>query len=370
MTIRLIETLEDLLPFRAAWNRLVERSPNGTVFQTFEWLQAWWQAFGTAYRLQVLLVLDGGLLVAAAPLMASEVRAFGRSLRCLEFLGGRQTDYKDFLYNDGDGLDRLLHALGSDIEWGLFDLHGIPASSPTAPALPRGLARWRGTLSTSDVCPAYVFDAHHDGADILRKESVRRHLRGLAKSGVVGVHHLTEAADVEPQLDTFFRQHIERRSVTNAVSKFRDPRSRKFHRLLTASLASQGWLLFTVLALDGNAVAYHFGFVYRQRLVWYTPSFAPSLARFSPGEVLLAELFKYCQAQTLSELDFTIGNEPFKSRFCTVKRHNVRFRAFRNPLLQALEQGQHRLIARVKQVKGLEAFARIVLGAVSLITGA
>jgi CelD/BcsL family acetyltransferase involved in cellulose biosynthesis len=360
VTVRVIETLDDLLPFRAQWNRLADRSPSATIFQTFEWLEAWWRVFGSPDRLRVVLLFDGDTLVAAAPLMTYDVRAYGRARTGLAFAGGTQADYTDLLYEDAPALRRLLEALRSDLDWDLLGLGRIPAASATGPALAEAFPGWRGTLSTSDVAAAYVFDAHHDGSDIVGKKQMRQYVKSLQKAGAVEVRHFTRAADIVPKLNDFFQQHVDRRSVTDVPSNFVDTRARRFYGLMTEGLAAQERLLFSVLTLDGKAAAYHYGFLYRGRLVYYKPSFALHLGRFSPGQILLAELFKYCQHHRVVELDLTIGAEAYKTRFSNVSRRNVRFRAFRSGALQAVDRAQRILKDRAKLVKGLEALVRRV----------
>jgi CelD/BcsL family acetyltransferase involved in cellulose biosynthesis len=343
VTVRVIQSLEDLLPFRAHWNRLADRSPGATVFQTFEWLEAWWRVFGDRGRLRVLLVFDADVLVAAAPLMAVETRAYGRGRAVLTFTGGLQTDYTDFLYADETSLRRLLETLRSAEPWDVLDLGRIPSASATVRLLAELFPGWRGTLSVSDICPAYVFDAQHDGTEVLAKKSIRRHVSGFHRAGAVDVRHLTDPLAIAPELEDFFQQHVERRSVTDVASNFLDARARTFYGELTTRLAARGLVLFSIVSLDGKPAAYHYGFVHRGTLVWYKPSFALHLARLSPGEVLLAELFAYCRAYGLGELDFTVGDEAFKTRFCTVKRYNVRFRAFRSARLQGLDRARRAL---------------------------
>src|SRR5207244_3123703 len=106
---------------------------------------------------------------------------------------------------------------------------------------------WRGSFAPSDVCPAYVFDRDHDGSDVLGKKSIRRHVSGMHKAGVVDVRHLTRAADVHEELDDFFQQHVDRRAVTDVPSAFLESQARTFYGLLADRLAADGRLLFTVV---------------------------------------------------------------------------------------------------------------------------
>jgi CelD/BcsL family acetyltransferase involved in cellulose biosynthesis len=334
--IQCIEQFADLLPRRSAWNQLACQSPTNTIFQTFEWFESWWQVFGAAYELRVLLGFDEEALVAAAPLVVSRQRRYGRAWRCLEFAGGAPSDYLDFLYRDESAVERLIAACRADPAWDVLQLDRIPSTSPTLAALARAFPGWRGTRFVCDVCPAYVFSADADGAEILRKKSIRRHENGLKKAGVVEIRHLTRSEDIEPYLEAFFAQHIGRRATTHAPSQFLEPDQQELYRALTPRLSKHGWLLFTVVSLNAEPIAFHFGFVHGQRLVWYKPAFSVAHSHLSPGEVLLAALFRFCREHDLRELDFTIGEEAFKERFSNVKRQNMHVEVFRNPPLQRL----------------------------------
>jgi CelD/BcsL family acetyltransferase involved in cellulose biosynthesis len=55
--------------------------------------------------------------------------------------------------------------------------------------------------------------------------------------------------------------------------------------------------------------------------LWYKPSFQISLARRSPGEVLLRQLLLTAYAEGAATFDFGIGDEPFKYRFASTVPH-------------------------------------------------
>jgi len=350
MKIRLIEHIAALEAHRTAWNSLLQGSPTNTIFQTFEWFSSWWEVFGDAYDLRVLLGFAGDSLVAAAPLVLNKRRRYGRPVACLEFASTTPSDYADFLYQDVSSLRGLIRALRSDLAWDVLDLDRIPSVSPTLSVLAEEFPGWRGTSFCCDVASAYVFGPTNDGNDIMKKKSIRRHTNGLRKAGTVEVRHLTQEDLIVPELEAFFHQHMERRSLTAVPSPFLNPREQMFYRVLTRHLAPQGWLLFTSVTLNGQAVAFHYGFVHERRLLWYKPSFSPTHAHLSPGEVLIAELFHYCRTHALSEFDFTIGDASFKDRFTNVKRYNTQFHAFRSGFWQQLSYADRALRERAKRV--------------------
>jgi CelD/BcsL family acetyltransferase involved in cellulose biosynthesis len=145
----------------------------------------------------------------------------------------------------------------------------------------------------------------------------------------VEFRNCTSSEDVLLYLDVFFAQHITRRASTDTPSAFYDRRARTFVHELTRTLSAKGWLLFSVLLLDGVPVAMHFGFEYGGRITWYKPAFDVGYAEYSPGEVLMKHLLEYALERKVAELDFTIGAEPYKYRYANHTRANYALRAFR-----------------------------------------
>jgi hypothetical protein len=78
-------------------------------------------------------------------------------------------------------------------------------------------------------------------------------------------------------------------------------------------------------------IAFHLGFEYGARFIWYKPAFSALHAKRSPGEVLLKFLLEDAVARGLAEFDFTVGNDTFKYRFANRVRTNHRIRVYSLP---------------------------------------
>jgi len=89
------ETVEDLQHLSTAWRSLWRRAPAATVFQSPDWLIAWWRHFAPGQLLCIAL-WQGEELVACAPLYREAEDA-----RLLP-LGISLSDYLDVLIADGD----------------------------------------------------------------------------------------------------------------------------------------------------------------------------------------------------------------------------------------------------------------------------
>jgi CelD/BcsL family acetyltransferase involved in cellulose biosynthesis len=72
----------------------------------------------------------------------------------------------------------------------------------------------------------------------------------------------------------------------------------------------RGWLDLAFLCLDGQPIAFHFGFRYRRRYYYYIPAFDPSCAAYAPSTQLLVRLMRKACEEGFEVFDFLIGNEP------------------------------------------------------------
>ena len=142
-------------------------------------------------------------------------------------------------------------------------------------------------------------------------------------------------------LDQFFDQHVARWAATDTPSLFVEPRNRDFYHALTRYLSPRSWILFTVVEHNGRPVAFHFGFDYSGALMWYKPSFDPAVAAWSPGLVLLRQLIQFAIDTRRKELDFTFGDEAFKTRFTNSARRLIRLKIFRHRMRFEMERARH-----------------------------
>ena len=122
-----------------------------------------------------------------------------------------------------------------------------------------------------------------------------------------------------------------------------EDRNREFYRLLTQNLSDSSWLLFTVVELDGQPIAMHYGFDFCGVVTWYKPSFDPTFAAHSPGLVLLRHLIEYAATRRRRELDFTWGDEPFKARFTNHVRRTIHLQIYRDSVRYNLDRANRLL---------------------------
>jgi len=314
VTGRCLEGFDDPSFGSAQWNRLLTRGRSDLVFLTWEWQSAWWQCFGRG-ELLLMAVEREGEVVALAPLFTEAGMVY--------FVGSGGSDYLDFIgdVTRPEVLDALLQAARERVaDFIGFVFYHVPESSATAGHLAEAGARLGLRLFNEGelAAPALELVAQREVALAApNKKSLVRHERHLSREAALSVTHLRAGEEILPHLEDFFAQHRDRWAATPHPSLFGDERQRRFYRRLTAVAAQTGWLRFTRLDWKSRPIAFHYGVCYRENYLWYKPSFAIDLARYSPGEVLLRQLLLAALAEGARTFDFGLGEEQFKARFAT-----------------------------------------------------
>ena len=344
MKTNIITRREEMNVGREEWNQLLSGSETNTIFQTYEWVWTWWTVFGQTRSLFLVEVRDGDKLLALGPLMLDR---FVRK-RSLRFIGEENSDYCDFIAGERkhDALIAIFDAIVSWQEWDVIQLKNVPEFSTTIAVVREFCGRsGKRLLETEGIsCPTLIIRGHEDHARrVSRKKTIRRRHNYLKKTGDLKVFHVETVEEAIRYFDLFVGQHIRRWSGTSSPSLFLKQGTRDFYLDLIEALLPRGLLLFTVLEYEGRPIAFHFGFDYGSKVLWYKPSFDTDYGRLSPGTVLLKYLIEYCVDQGRHELDFTIGDEPFKRKFANCVRKNGHFRIYNSQSRYCLEKAFQKL---------------------------
>lgn len=351
---RIVTSLADVGLDVSGWNALAASSDTNSVFQTHEWVRAWWTTFQGSFEPLFVTVSEGSRVTGVAPLVIVRRSAGDRIVR---FLGDGRADYCDVLAGPAapEMLEAVFDTLDADTRWDVIELNNIPEASRTL-GIVQAIGRRRGYRTLVDQmfpCPTLLIEGRASEAErLMNKPSVRRRVNYFQRNGRLSCRNLTSAANVEPYLDAFFEQHVARWGGEASSSLFLTPRNREFYRELTRQLAPAGWLLFSIVEFDDRPIAFHYGFDYNASVIWYKPSFDVAFEQHSPGIVLMRHLIGYAVAQKRRELDFTVGDEPFKRRFANSVRQTVSVHVFRDPARYLLERSRRRLVTAVRKLSG------------------
>lgn len=329
--IQVVDSIEGLISLAPEWHQLLRVCPCATVFQTFEWQNAWLGAFGQhdpAVQPFVLAVRDQGRLVGLAPLMIRQAAG----VRILTFLGAPFADYHSFLI-DPVAAEPTLAAIwrliaGARDQWDTIDLDDIRPDSALlgylhSPAFRALLPEaW---LEPSSRC--FLLDLRNDERvqQILQKHEYRVKLRRLGRQGQLMLHHHSDPVQVAERLPLFIEQHrTQWRDRPDGFARFDDPFVTPLFTATAQALAARGWLLLSELTLDDRPVAFFYSFVFRGAYLVYRPCFDVQIGRYSPGSVLLYLLIEHLTKHQFHTFDLMRGEHPYKLEYTTSTPHNSR----------------------------------------------
>lgn len=318
---RVLDGFDDAALGQERWQGLLRSGDTDVIYLTWQFQRSWWDTLGRGQLLLIAAERDGQM-VALAPFYTESgmVYFLGTSFEadCLDFLGD---------ISDPDVLDALLEAARARVPGFLgFQFYFVPDTSRTGNRLATAADRLGFSCYEEEVMPAVTLDFAGQPEVALAAANKKRLLKyeqSFRREGPLQVQHLRDGMAILPHLEQFFEQHIARWAGTDNPSRFLYPKARLLVERFTRVAAQTGWLRFTRLGWQGRAIAFHYGFCYRGRYVWGTPSFARDLARHSPGQVLLRQLLLAAAEEGASTFDFRTGALPFKLRFAN-RTINVR----------------------------------------------
>jgi CelD/BcsL family acetyltransferase involved in cellulose biosynthesis len=322
------------------WRDLAERCGPATIFQTWEWHQAWWESIGRARgdsEPVIVRLSSVGRLVGLVPLM--RVTVDGRT--ALRFMTSPVADYHDGIAEDGPPAQAAA-VIAAALEDGRAAADGIELDELRPQALLRAaVARLRDRLvlavEPSSRCPYLTLGPE----PLAQQGQYRRKERRLAiDTGGLEVEHLVDRDGIQRCLDDFFRMHTEQWSERPDVAgSFDEAHNARFFEALVDRLAPRGWLLFSRLRAGGRVVAQDFSFQRCGVLSTYRSAIARDMARYSPGHLLLARLFEHARASGVGEVDMLRGEYPYKFVYAEGERENIRLRTLGSTIPLARSDG-------------------------------
>ena len=242
--------------------------------------------------------------------------------------GGPQSDYTDLLAEESAAtrvlaaaVNELFHTPG----WKECLFEHLAAQSRIvrhADKLPREL---RECLSLAPARHSSTILLQNE-AGVLHKLAAKKHLRRheskLTKSGSLNFRFLETREEIWRHLPDFFQHQIRRRVLQAETSDCRSPEFSELLRGLVRELCPCDELRFGILEWNGQPLAYHIGFQVNDKFTMYQQAFDVDAWDYSPGEVLLRQLFLYAGNHVSREFDFSVGYEFYKSRFANHLKEN------------------------------------------------
>ncbi|MDE2125308.1 MAG: GNAT family N-acetyltransferase [Armatimonadetes bacterium] len=322
---------DSLEALRPAWQALQQSASDATPYQTWEWVEAWWQVYHARKRFLLLALYSGSELVALAPMYVS--RHLRTPLRRLAWAGTGRSDYLGPLIAPGyhgEVVSALLGYMRNELSgWDYADLQQLPPHSPMlAGAVGAGEPLPDRHVSMMEPCPYLSLPASHDDFLASLGKSMRSNLRYYARLAARETaepgYRLANAESLHADLDALFTLHGQRWNARLMPGVLSNCRVQLFHREVAARFLERGWLRLHILSMDEKAQAALYCFSFQKRLYYYLGGFAPEMARYSLGTLLTGEAIRCAIDEGCCEFDFLRGGEPYKARWKPEVRINHR----------------------------------------------
>jgi len=318
MSVKEVRVRSDFMALEGEWNALVE-STSDSPFYRHEFILAWIDNFAPDAKLSILTGRNKtGRLVAAFPLMKARSFVCGVPARQTVSTANPHSCRFDLLAEDGIAAGKSFFAhLAADKSWDILKIIDVPAGGnawhlyEAAEAAGFPVGTWESQRSPFLQLPS-SYEKLLEGMNSHFRSNLRRHRRRLEKMGTVIVERVTGGTDLQERLEECFA--IERKSWKglNGTAILQDAKTHRFYTQFGHIAASHNYLSLFLLKLNGQSIAFHYGFTYGG--IYYMPKvgYDEAFEAGSPGQVLLEEIMKDCIGRGLKVCDFLGMDMPWK----------------------------------------------------------
>lgn len=331
-----LEIVRDEAGFHALqpfWDPLVEQMATRSPFVRWDWMSLWWEECRQEARLVIGVLRDAeGIPQAIAPLMlASEPDAMRKHLVTLTFLAG-------FGDAHGERLDLIVPAGREDEltpqlcrvfemlqpECDNVRLNHLLEESPNRPHL---LAALKDSFSAAGVLNRQItryinlpaswedYEARHGPK---WRNAMRRHRRAFTAEHAGIATQEGGRMTIDEKMKEFRALHA--MQWAEGISSFITDASWRFHQRLAARWLPQQRAWMPLLEADGKVVAALYGFVEREQFFQYQSGWERSLAKLSPGKMVIRWAVDCCIQRGLKVYDMLPGDYEYKRQWCDGSR--------------------------------------------------
>lgn len=366
------------------WNPLLRSSSSDTFFLTWEWISNWRKAYGAGLEPFVVSGWEQDQLIGVAPLCIETINKFGVKWKLLKLLGdgSHDSDYLDCFAKPGyeaKFAEAVLNVLKAERRsWDYMELHGPLRSSPFANGFGNHAKELGWRLAQDDVaCLTLQLPATWEGYLQLLKPRFRTKVRSAMtffEQQQTTITQCTSEEQLREWLDLFFALHGKRWNSKGRPGVFGGKEKREFYWDISRAALRSGSLEFHRLDLGERALAFQYGFRYKNSFLLLQEAYDPDWESLRPGIALRGFRLRSMIADGVREYDFLGGVAQHKLDWGASAKQSIKLRVaasqsaatafFKVP--SALENGKEfarkvlpqPLIAALKKVRGSSGTAQ------------
>lgn len=338
--VRNIQDIETFENIRAEWDRLLQRNVFKSAFITWEWINGWWQANGIGRKLWLVTAWQADELVGAAPLMLEIRKKFGFPLRTIVNIGTPQADVGGGLfYNDAVTFDVWNYLAQNKNNWDILELNELVKDGIECQTAQKAFTFDRFAWREEHKTHYYISleNSWENFSERLARKfryNLRRALRLAEEIGPVEIRRYTGAQVTWEvfQIIIEINRHANYPRLYNSQTE-----QLLIRKLVEQSQPKQGWLDVYILWVNGEPIAYEYGFQCEGRFEDWRSGFDTRFpSNISIGKLLAMEVVQKCIQEQYNEIDFLRGVEMYKQEWMPSKREYVSIRIFNRKSLPAM----------------------------------
>jgi CelD/BcsL family acetyltransferase involved in cellulose biosynthesis len=333
----IVDDARDFAALEEEWEDLYQNSARATPFQSWSWLYSWWEFYGEAFELRLIVVRNGDLLVGLIPVMLKRWAGFPGLLL---FIGTGLTDYLDILVRKGWEVQVAragVEALRRMDPWKIIDLYDL---SPEAAALnlcqkwpgPRTYIvqrAWQGWQLGCPVIDVKPWDELLMSVSTRLRKNARRSLRRAEEDGVRCMLAGPEAAEqAARRLMTLHREMLGERVNPEHLTEAFESHVVAAVRRLTASKSGGVYEFWR----DGEVVGSHFLLLGHDFVGDYmVGAKQEALQRYQMYSLYTWNAVMVARSRGNTRINLLRGEEPYKLRWASEVVYNCRVILSRKP---------------------------------------
>jgi CelD/BcsL family acetyltransferase involved in cellulose biosynthesis len=330
----------DIAEIQNQWWELWKQSDNQDPFARPDWVAAHVDAFEDRESFFLVCAGEKESLLAVLPLLIDRLESFhGLPVRRLRAAANAQTFRISPLYDPsvdtGALADAIISVLDDAAGWDLLELPCVPAPG-FGDALTRA-AQERGMLALSTDDSGSMFIPLNPSATSEQpwlaelsgsmRSKLRKHLRQVESE--LGALRLQGVCVADPrQLALFYEIEASGWKGQSRTAIASNPQTRGFYDAIASSFSSTGSFYLDILFAGEKPVAGSFSVSYRNRFLPLKWGYDEQYERFSPGNLLVAELLRRAWQDGFELFDLSPTAE-YKKRWTQVTAPAKRYYIFR-----------------------------------------
>lgn len=323
MHTEIVQTEENWLRIRTDWDRLSQGCP----MLSFDWLHAWWQAYGNGSRLHIVVVRnDSGLMVGIAPwyecqqVMNPSLRFLGSGKVCSDYLRLMSvTGFQSQVCHEvvASARQRLLKFGAHTFTRGLV-LEGLAEDDLETTNLLSSFERTGFLVRKKPLESSWQIALPGTWESMLLrlKKNFRRKARKCIErldDGTLKAQLVTDSSQLPEAMEILVRLHQARRASMGGSGCFDDPRFAVFLTSALESMIARGTARAVWIESDGKPIAIQVQLIGEKSVFMYQSGFDPSARSLEPGHVIIAHAIRQAIEEGRACYDFLRGDEYYKS---------------------------------------------------------